>query len=263
MNIPIYTLNESWISLLYDVINYGKHVYPRGQKTRELLHQTVAVNMRHPVLTITERKLSYQFMAAEAYWILSGDNQVSTIAPWNKNIAQFSDDGETFFGAYGPRIMSQLTYVLDKLREDPWTRQAGLTIWIESPPKTKDVPCTITIFFNVREQRLNCHVFMRSSDVWLGLPYDVFNFSMLSHLVCGYLRPAIAVEPGSLFLTTASSHLYERDFNDAIDCLHTKDGSMSTNKTPAEMYCDPGALYMKLLNVRSSKKSNTTDRWWL
>ena len=72
-------------------------------------------------------------MAAEALWILSGDNKVETIAPYNKNIKQFSDDGIIFQGAYGPRIISQLDYVIESLRKDRESRQAVLTIWNPNP----------------------------------------------------------------------------------------------------------------------------------
>ena len=200
-----------WLDLLQDVLENGNYVAPRGKMTREIPQRTIVVNMRKPVLRVPDRKLSFKFMVAEAFWILSGDDRVETIAPYNANIANFSDDGERFFGAYGPKIITQLPHVVGKLRVDKDSRQAGLTIWRENPPQTKDVPCTVAIFFNIRQGKLNTHVFMRSSDVWLGVPYDVFNFSMLSHLVCGLLnepQSAVdAVSPGNLFLTAASSQI--------------------------------------------------------
>jgi thymidylate synthase len=98
---------------------------------------------------------------------LSGDDKVATISPYNGRIADFSDDGMKFFGAYGPKIIAQLPFILDKLRKDPMSRQAGLTIWRESRRSPKDVPCTVAMFFSVRDGKLNNHVFMRSSDAWL------------------------------------------------------------------------------------------------
>ena len=199
---PIYNyFPHVWLQTLDDLVNHGHVVSPRGQETRELPQRTIVVDMNRPVLNIPERNLGYKFMAAEAYWILTGDYRVETIAPYSKAISQFSDDGVTFFGAYGPKITHQFQYVLNKLVEDPDTRQAGLTIWRENPPQTKDVPCTVAIFFSIRRGELNCHVFMRSSDAWLGVPYDVFNFSMLSHAVCGCLNASklkdFALTPGA------------------------------------------------------------------
>lgn len=254
----------TWIKALEDVLSYGEPVSPRGSLTRELPQMTIDVDMRDPVLRSVERKLNYRFMAAEAYWILSGDDKVSGIAPWNPRIAEFSDDGESFFGAYGPKIEEQLPYVVNKLIADPDTRQAGLTIWRPLPPLTKDVPCTVAIFFGIRGGKLNCHVFMRSSDLWLGLPYDVFNFSMLSHLVCSLVREnsELAVSPGMLYLTSASSHLYETNWTDATNCVltHTDLNQYST-LTPSVLWQSSERLldYLKVLRDTSPGSSL---RWW-
>jgi thymidylate synthase len=257
---------KTWLQTVYHVIHEGALSLPRGKLTRELLHHTIIVDQRRPVLCVPQRSLSYRFMAAEAYWILTGDDRVATIAPYNSRIAEFSDDGERFFGAYGPKIQAQLPYVVSKLLLDPDTRQAGLTIWRESPPATRDVPCTIAIFFNLRGDKLNLHVFMRSSDVWLGVPYDVFNFSMLGHLVCGMLNRARKpqVIPGKLFLTAASSHLYESNWSDARACLGDL-VLLGTPKpqpgTPPELFSGEGDLAQALKELRDAPAGDPR-RWW-
>lgn len=250
-----------WSTLVVDALCFGEEVAPRGQLTKELRQKTIRVDMTRPVLTIPRRKLNYRFMAAEAYWILTGDDRVSTIVPYNKRIAEFSDDGETFFGAYGPKVISQLPYVVDKLREDPDTRQAGLTIWRESPPKTKDVPCTVAVFFGLRKDLLDVNVFMRSSDIWLGVPYDVFNFSMLGFLVCSRLNRHSnkTVRPGTLHLTAASSHLYERDWKNAQDCADSV--TLEQGSVPTILSEKEDELMSTLRNLRFSSPGDDV-RWW-
>lgn len=252
--------SRSWIEALNDILVHGQEVSPRGKLTREIPQKTLQVNMRKPVLTVPDRSLNYKFMAAEAYWILSGDNRVATIAPYNGHIAEFSDDGKTFFGAYGPKIITQLDYVVGKLLEDQDTRQAGLTIWRENPPVTKDVPCTVAAFFNIRNDQLNTHVFMRSSDVWLGVPYDVFNFSMLAHLVCAHLnKRGLLVAPGHLFLTAASSHLYAINWDDAKLCV--MGDVLEQNETPRILFEDPGEMMDWLRDLRETRPGDDL-RWW-
>jgi thymidylate synthase len=215
----------------------GFEVAPRGMRTLELAQHTTSFDMSRPVVLCPGRKLSYTFLAAEALWILAGDDRVETIAPYNPNIAQFSDDGVHFAGAYGAPIVAQFDYVVSALLRDRDTRQAGLTIWRPNPPPSKDVPCTVAIWFSIRADRLNCHVFMRSSDAWLGLPYDVFVFSMLAAKVaCAYNAPPLSLARdatdeapvfttlapiglGWLHLTAASEHLYARDFEAAKACV--------------------------------------------
>lgn len=272
----IHNANFEWLSELSWAFNKGNDVTPRGQLTKEVLQQTSIVNMRRPVVTLPERKLSTKFLGGEAYWILSGDNRVETIAPYNKNIVNYSDDGVTFFGAYGPRILSQLDYVIDKLKSDADTRQAVLTIWRENPPETKDVPCTVAVHFMIRDHKLNCHVYMRSNDLWLGFPYDVFNFSMLSHLVCCKLNAfvvengGVIIEPGMLYHTASSRHIYEQHFEQVeqlikrynlADMSMEELKSLETAETPENMYLSGVYLAHVLDSLRKDGKSSEF-KWW-
>ena len=254
--------SHSWLALMGSILTNGDEVSPRGKVTMELPQQTIVVPMSQPVLAVPKRQINYRFMAAEAYWILTGDDRVETIAPWNKHISNFSDDGVKFFGAYGPKVMDQLPYVVDTLRKDLTSRQAGLTIWREKPQATKDVPCTVAIFFGVRNGGVNVHVFMRSNDVWLGTPYDVFNFSMLGHLVCGLLNRRLgeSLIPDYLHLTAASSHLYETNWESARECLD-KGEYLHFNEVPDNLYQDPEALLETLRLLRDTKPGDDL-RWW-
>lgn len=270
------SLNFVWLCGVNRLIRDGIITAPRGQKTYELPQVTYTVDMRHPVLSIPKRKLSYRFMANEAYWILHGDNRVETIVGTNPNIAQFSDDGETFFGAYGPKWAAQRDYVVRKLVEDKSSRQAGVTFWRENPPKSKDIPCTIALFFQIRDSRLHCHTFMRSSDIWLGLPYDVFNFSMLAHEVCAMINTtfnstgchdvegSVSVMPGKLYLTAASSHLYDRNRKAAeeiVSSVSFHEGK-ETAPTPVELYTSTIRLRAALSDIIAGPVS-TESRWWI
>lgn len=266
--------NDVWLRGLDNLLRFGERIAPRGVGTIELPQATFIVDMRRPVLTVPERSLNYRFMAAEAHWILSGDDRVETIAPYNSKIAQFSDDGKTFFGAYGPEFIKQLPYVVRKLATDPNSRQAGMTFWRQCPPETKDVPCTVALFFQIRSRKLNAHVFMRSSDIWLGLPYDVFNFSMIGHMACAYVNKHTAgmaqdklqnediIEPGLLYLTAASSHLYDRDVDPARVCLKaTRPLFGEQPMTLPGMHLDPNFLEKVLIGVRD-KAAKNGHRWW-
>ena len=220
------TATSAWLSTLDALLQYGTTISPRGKETYENLHYTLSFDLRYPIIRVPARRLSYRFLAAEALWINNGDDRVSTIAPYNPNIAQFSDDGQQFFGAYGPRVEEQFAGVVLALFNDPATRQAVMMLWRPNPPKTKDVPCTLALTFNVRDDRLNCHAFMRSSDAWLGLPYDGFTFSTIAYRVaCGLNRinrdvgRTWRVGLGRLYLSAVSSHLYAQNKDAARECV--------------------------------------------
>lgn len=265
--------NLAWLGVLQALIVGGECIAPRGQATYELPQVMVSTRLSDPVLTIPERALNYRFMAAEARWIIEGQDEVKLISPYNSRIAAFSDDGQRFFGAYGPPYRAQLPYVIQKLIEDPDSRQAGLTLWRQNPPATKDVPCTVALFFQLRGGVLNVHVFMRSSDAWLGLPYDLFNFSMLGYHVLGFLNQrhkgagtGVNVSPGSLFLTMASSHLYEQHREPAKTILAAYPNLLTdarlhqhTEVPLAKVRCE-ARLLDALTEIADGARA---QRWWL
>jgi thymidylate synthase len=227
------TATTAWRFLLGKLLDQGDLVSPRGKPTRELLGETTRIDMRYPVIQVAERKLGLRFMAAEAAWILSGDNRVSTIAPYSRDISEFSNDGTWFDGAYGPPLRDQLPYLVSTLAADNFSRQAVATIWRPRPGSSRDVPCTVSVQILLRKYHkdpvgvLRVHVIvnMRSSDAWLGWPYDVFNFTCLGYYVAGHVmrRTATMILPGRLTLTAGSQHLYERNVDGASVCLGDPD----------------------------------------
>ena len=239
--------DAAWFHLLQDVTLNGQDVAPRGIECREVLGYQSRIDMNYPVLTVGSRNLGRKFQAAEAAWILSGDNRVETIHPYSKAISKFSDDGVRFFGAYGPKIADQIAYVAQSIADDPDTRQAVINIWRENPRKTKDVPCTISVQFMVRNGKLYCLDTMRSSDAWLGWPYDIFNFTMLTVYLALYLRQAhgITYELGELTLTAGSQHIYGTNIDAVKDILESDYASDTVDIKPVDylsVFSEPGDL---------------------
>ncbi len=225
-----------WVRDLKHIYTRGLVTAPRGIETREVLGFQSIIDMKRPIINVPVRDLGFKFMAAEAAWILGGDNRVSSIAPYSKQISKFSDDGVTFFGAYGPRILDQLQQIVLKLVNDPSSRQAVLTIWRPNPPGSKDIPCTVAIQWLIRDGKLHCIDSMRSSDIWLGHPYDVFNFSMVSLALLIRLRNfGLTVELGDLNLVAGSKHLYQTDFNGAQQVFD----SVSQGGLPEDIVINP------------------------
>jgi thymidylate synthase len=206
------TANNVWLDLIEGILERGSESAPRNIRIKEILSNTTVVDMRYPIVTLKERKIGFKFLAAEAWWIISGRNDVASIAPYSRHIASFSNDGYRFDGAYGPKVVDQLRYVVDTLAGDMDSRQAVLEIWRPNPRQSKDVPCTLTLQWLIRDGCLHCIDSMRSSDAWLGWPYDVFNFSMLSaYVLLSLKKNRVACESvrlGKLYLTAGSSHLY-------------------------------------------------------
>lgn len=198
-----------------NVLTFGEEVESRIGKTKHLTDITIQIdNPCHNVCLNPERNLSLRYILGEMRWYMSGSNKVSEIAPYAKMWSALTDDGETVNSAYGYRIMhqfgfDQLQYCIDKLKANPYDRQAVIHIKEASNKPTKDTPCTCLIQFTCFRGRLNAHVYMRSNDIWLGLPYDVVFFTTLQQIVA----EKIGVPIGKYYHTVGDLHLYEKHWN--------------------------------------------------
>jgi thymidylate synthase len=204
-------ISQAWLELLRKLIRTGKPVSPRGIATLEILNVTLEVqHCLRNIIVNPIRNLNYRFMIAEWLWIQAGLNDVESISFYNQAIKQFSDDDQVLNGAYGPRLFPQWEYVIESLCKEG-SRQSIAVIWTPSPGQSKDIPCTISLQWFIRQRKLHCTVNMRSSDVWLGLPYDYFTFSQLTNSIGRILQ----IDIGSMTMNLASSHLYDSNHNDA------------------------------------------------
>jgi thymidylate synthase len=249
-------MNSQWLRLMNELIEEGQEVAPRGQKTRELLCKSTTVDIQNPVLTLVKRRLGYKFMCAEAAWILIGDNRLSTIESYSKDIHKFSDNGVHFAGAYGPQFIDQVSYIVESLLKDEDTRQAVMTIWRPNPRDSKDIPCTVYVQFLIRNGRLYAFDYMRSSDVWLGFPYDIFNFSMMTYYILIMLNMrGKSLKPGKITLTATSQHVYERDIKTYCENIDKKPMELFQYKQlDYENIDHPQRLVDTLWNLADGKK---------
>jgi thymidylate synthase len=205
------TANDLYVEVLAELMTTGDHAAPRGMPTREIRGASmILTDPTHNLITV--RKLNIRFAVAEFLWIITGQNRLDFISKFNGEIAKFSDDGEHMSGAYGPPLTDQLPWVIRKLEDQEDTRQALLTIWRPMPAGSKDVPCTITMQFMLRNNLLEMITYMRSNDMWLGFPYDLFAFTMIQR----YVANALQVKAGPYHHHVGSLHLYDRD-NEAAE----------------------------------------------
>lgn len=246
-------INIQWLQTLNKLVKSNLISEPRNLKIYEIINNSTCVNMKFPILTITERKLGYKFMVRESWWIMDGRNTVDTITDYSKAISSFSNDGFNFDGAYGPRVVDQLRYIVDMLEKDRDTRQAVLTIWRPNPRDSKDIPCTVAIQWIIRDNKIHCIDNMRSSDIWLGWPYDIFNFTMLTGYILLLLRERGIdnIELGNIYLNAGSQHLYENNYKNAFIITHSSK-YFEDSKIEFNPYLFEGPIqfknYLKLLS---------------
>lgn len=192
----------------------GKEIAPRGLRTLEYPTPVCTVYKRpwERVLLEPLRDFNPFFALMEALWILAGKNDVAFPCMFNSKLAQFSDDGITFHGAYGHRLRScgvdQLKKVVTVLQKDPDTRKAVLQIWDYKKDLGyggKDLPCNDLIMFKIRDGKLNMTVCNRSNDIILGA-YNVnqVQFSYIQE----YVASMVGCAMGEYRQVSDSYHAY-------------------------------------------------------
>lgn len=169
------------------------------------------------IVTSKIRNMPMRYAVGELAWYLSGSNKVRDIAQYAKKWAEISDDGETNNSAYGYRIFykfgfDQWEFVKELIKRDPNTRQAVIHIKDASNAPTKDTPCTVYLQFFLRDNKLNLSVHMRSNDIWMGVPYDMFSFCFLQVK----MAMELGVEVGTYTHYAGSLHMYKRDYDVAL-----------------------------------------------
>lgn len=226
--------NDVWQDKVDECLNnYQYTAAPRGLEVRERLAGQYTVPMP-AFIDLVDRKVNVNFMFAEAAWIISGSNRLEDIVPHMKGYAAFSDDGIFLRGAYGPKVVDQLGYVVDAIEKDLDTRQAVMNIWRERPGVSKDIPCTTNMQFIVRDGQLNMITTMRSQDIVLGFTYDVFTFSMVAKAVQLLLRErGVNVILGTLTVTAGSMHIYSTYYEKGEQWLKSEDRDMDIHKAVA------------------------------
>lgn len=218
------------------ILRDGQIVAPRGSVTYELAPATIVIKDARKLLAMPRlRKGNYTFQIAEACWMLRGSNDLEEIAHYNNVWRHFEDEDEPGIlnGAYGERLrhwngeIDQFVEVYEKLKKDPFSRQATMTIWDperdndihENGNYSKDIPCTNYFNFQIRDGKLNMLTVMRSNDLHKGTLYDIPNFIIFQHILAGWLD----VEVGKYTHVAASLHIYENDIENFIEIFNDKE----------------------------------------
>lgn len=199
------------------------------------------------VLFFPQRDANPFFHFMEGLWMLAGRNDVAWISQFSSNIAQFSDDGVTFHGAYGKRWRNyfpnvyedystpkdQLSVIAQKLRDNPEDRRCVLQMWdapVDLCREGKDVPCNLMIQFQISANGfLNMTVFNRSNDiVWGAYGANAVHFSMLHEVMAAWIGAPL----GRYWQVSGNWHAYLDTYE---KCIGLTDGPLTCPYTSGEV----------------------------
>jgi thymidylate synthase len=212
---------NGYVDLVQHVLKHGKEAAPRGMKTREIEDAIIRIDDVYNTLPLgVGRGTVPGIGAVEACQLIAGASTPKLVIAIGPQFANYTEDNGLFHGAYGIRTQSQYAPIVERLKADPDTRQAVVTIWnpeLDLLSNKRDYPCTILHQFRIRNNKLNMSVYMRSNDVWLGAAYDFFQFTRVQLAIASIL----GIEPGTYHHHVGSLHIYEQHYDSAESLKHT------------------------------------------
>jgi thymidylate synthase len=213
-------IEDAFLDELREVVDRGEDIEVRGSRTRELRARLIELDaVRERCVVLAGRNNNIFASIAESMWVLAGRDDLGYLSAYLPRAPKFSDDGQTWRGAYGPRLrdwngIDQLAEILAILSADRASRRAVAVLFDPDRDfvESKDVPCSNWLHFLARDGRLDLHVVARSTDIWWGFSgINAFEWSLLLEMMSYWLE----LTAGRLTFFTSSLHLYERHYEKA------------------------------------------------
>jgi len=218
MYITAKTLDDLLLRVFKRLLNDRRTVNASKGDFSEQIGAVLKLSNPRARLSRTETRGRVFSCLGECLWYLSATDRLDFVQYYIKDYDKYSDDKQTLYGAYGPRLyrnrgINQLSSVVELLKRKQTSRQAVIQLFNAEDllEHHKDIPCTCSLQFLVRNGKVNMVAHMRSNDAYKGLPHDVFAFTMIQELMARILE----LEVGSYVHCVGSLHLYEENRDQA------------------------------------------------
>jgi len=208
---------KPYLALLEHVLAHGTKKSDRtGTGTLSLFGHQLRFDLTHGFPLVTTKKLHLKSIIHELLWMLQGDTSVRTLQAQGVTIWDEWADAEGRLGpVYGHQWRSwsapngehidQMRGLVEGLRKNPDSRRHIVSAWnVADLPAMKLPPCHVLFQFYVAEGRLSCQLYQRSADIFLGLPFNIASYSLLTMMVA----QATGLTPHEFIHTIGDAHLY-------------------------------------------------------
>ena len=208
---------RQYLDLLQHVLDHGVEKSDRtGTGTISLFGAQTRFDLSQGFPLLTTKKLHLRSIIHELLWFLQGETNVKYL---NENRVTIWDEWADEDGELGPiygyqwrswpapdgRQVDQITQVIDQIRTNPDSRRLLVSAWnVADIPKMALAPCHTLFQFYVSEGRLSCQLYMRSADLFLGVPFNIASYSILLMMIA----QVTGLEPHEFVLTFGDLHIY-------------------------------------------------------
>ncbi|GAA4998498.1 thymidylate synthase [Pseudoluteimonas lycopersici] len=234
---------RQYLELLQHVLEHGAEKGDRtGTGTRSVFGWQMRFDLNEGFPLVTTKKLHLRSIVHELLWFLQGstniaylkDNKVSIWDEWADERGElgpvYGKQWRSWEGAGGETI-DQIKWLVDEIKRNPDSRRLIVSAWnVADLPKMALMPCHSLFQFYVADGKLSCQLYQRSGDIFLGVPFNIASYALLTHMVA----QACGLGVGDFVHTLGDAHLYSNHVEQAREQL-----SRTPRKLPT-LKLDPG-----------------------
>jgi len=219
---------QQYLDLLKTVLENGSDRGDRtGTGTRSIFGHQMRFDLADGFPVLTTKKLHLKSIIHELLWFLSGETNIRYLRENGVRIwDEWADEEGNLGPVYGAQWRSwpagrsvgdggtidQITGLIDQIKTNPQSRRLIVTAW--NPAEIEHMalpPCHCLFQFYVSDGRLSCQLYQRSGDIFLGVPFNIASYALLTMMVAQVCE----LEPGEFILTLGDAHLYSNHFDQA------------------------------------------------
>lgn len=208
---------QQYLALLQDILENGHQRGDRtGVGTIGVFGRQMRFDLSEGFPLVTTKRLHLRSIIIELLWFLRGDTNIAYlkengVSIWDEWADENGDLGPVYgkqwrsWAAPGGQTIDQIQWVLDEIRTNPNSRRLIVSAW--NPADVNDMalpPCHCLFQFNVMDGKLNCQLYQRSADVFLGVPFNIASYALLTLM----MARATGLQPGTFVHTLGDAHLY-------------------------------------------------------
>jgi len=215
---------RQYLDLMKHVLENGANKQDRtGTGTLSVFGYQMRFNLGEGFPLLTTKKLHIKSIVYELLWFLRGDSNVKYLQEHGVNIwNEWAGENGELGPVYGAQWRSwktgdggaidQISQVIDQIKTNPDSRRLIVNAWnVGEIPNMALPPCHLLFQFYVADGKLSCQLYQRSADIFLGLPFNIASYALLTMMVA----QVCDLEPGEFILTLADAHLYSNHIEQA------------------------------------------------
>ena len=212
------TIPTPYEDLLREVMESGNPKSDRtGTGTRSLFGKQIRFDLSQGFPLITTKRVHIRSLVVELLWFLRGDTNVRYLQEHDVTIwDEWADENGDLGPVYGAQwrswptpdggVIDQISDVVEQIRTNPDSRRLIVSAWNPADiPTMALAPCHALFQFEVHDGRLSCQLYQRSADLFLGVPFNIASYALLTHMVAQQTD----LEVGDFVWTGGDCHIYD------------------------------------------------------